>query len=88
MAADRLAEVASFGSAAAFAIPAVKLLILQRRISKASKIADDGSSQGSRLLAADLRDQYKEGVFGFSPVDAGCVAVGLLLLVISTWMKL
>lgn len=88
MAADRLAELASFGSAAAFAIPAVKLLILQRRISKASKIADDGSSQGSRLLAADLRDQYKQNIFGFSPVDVACVAIGVLLLIVSTWMKL
>jgi hypothetical protein len=40
-----------------------------------------------RTLATQLRDQFKDGVFGFSTIDAVCVATGIVLLVVSTAMK-
>lgn len=85
---DQWAEVIGLASGLVLAIPAVRLLRLQRRISRLSPIADNGKSKEGRQLATDLRQQYKEGMFGFSWFDATCVALGLLLLVVSVVMKL
>ena len=88
MGTNSVAELLGVLSSLAFAIPAIKLLFLQRRISKAAAIATGGKSPQGRDLATDLRDQFKEGVFGFSWFDAGCVAIGVILLVVSAGMKL
>jgi len=88
VATDVTAEILGFFSSVAFAVPAIHLLVLQRRISKSDVIAEKGKSPGGRELAAELRDQYKKGVFGFSISDALCVAAGVLLLVVSTLMKI
>jgi len=82
------AEIVGFVSGVALAIPAVRLLALQRRISRADTLATEGKSKGVRGLAGELRDQYQKGVFGFSYFDASCVVVGLLTLLISTAMKI
>ena len=88
MATDVGAELLGFFGSIAFAIPAVRLLGLQRRISKTEAFAEGGKSKNVRELAGELRDQYKKGFFGFSAFDALCVAAGVLLLVVSTVMKI
>jgi len=88
MATDVAAEVLGFVSGIALAIPAVRLLLLQRRISRADVLATDGKSKDVRALAGELSDQYRKGIFGFSRFDASCVALGVITLVISTAMKI
>jgi hypothetical protein len=88
MALAQLAELLGFISGIAFAIPAFRLLLLQRRLSRLKEISQDGQSKDGRQLATELREQYKEGIFGFSWFDAGCVAVGVGLLLTSTTIKL
>jgi hypothetical protein len=83
-----LAELLGFISGVAFAVPACRLLLLQRRLSRLKTISAEGRSKDGRQLADELREQYKEGVFGFSWFDACCVAVGAVLLAISTAIKL
>lgn len=50
--------------------------------------ADLSQSNDVRHLATELRDQYKEGIFGFSWFDAICVAIGAGLLAVSAAIKL
>lgn len=88
MAPETLAEALGFISSAAFAIPAIRLLLLQRRVSRLKTMSEDGKSKDVRQLATELRNQYKEGIFGFSWFDAMCVAIGVALLAVSAAIKL
>jgi hypothetical protein len=69
-------------------IPAVKLLSLQRQLSRLKKLAKAGKSDDVKRLANELHGDAKESFFEFSTTDAALVGLGLIALIVSGLIKL